>query len=158
MCIRDSYTVEGPTTPEDYVRLMRDIMLRDVRDCVAPEDERWQEIGQSCVDASLSGRNCEAISNNIRAHVQDFDYPDEYFRASFERRQAIVAERSQKVSIDDVLKRINDYIEFQREADDRAETDRFEREVEQMVRQLNAGREAAERAAEALAAAKAAQG
>ena len=37
-------------------------------------------------------------------------------------------------------------VEFKQEADRRAEADQFEQEVEQIVRQLNAGREAMERA------------
>jgi hypothetical protein len=148
---QNPFTVEGPTTPEDFVKLLRDIALRDVARFVAPEDPRWLDVGRACVDGGLSGRNVESIANNVRAHVQDFEYPDEYFRADFERRRAIVEECSRRVSIDDVLQRIRSMGEFQVEAEQKAARDRFEREVEDMVRQLNAGRAAARRAAEAFA-------
>lgn len=145
---QNPFTVEGPTSPEDYVRLIRDILLRDVRRFVHPDDERWVEVGQACVDGDLSGRNCESIANNIRSFVQDFEYPDEYFKLDIAGRAKLIDELSQRVSVDDMLKRISNYIEFNREAEEKAERDRFEREVEEMVRQLNAGRRATELATE----------
>jgi len=93
----------------------------------------------------------ESISNNIRTHVQDFEYPDEYFRASWQERQRIIEQCSRRVGVDEVLRRIADFVAFNREAEEKAEKDRFEREVEEMVRQLNAGRAAAERAAKLIA-------
>ena len=151
---QNPYTVTGPTTPEDYVTLLRDVMLRDVNRFVAKDDPRWTEVGQACCDADLSGRNCEAIANNIRSHVQDFEYPDEYFKADLDRRAQIIDERSKRVSIDEMLTRIKDYAEFQIEAENKAAKDRFDREVEDMVRQLNAGRAATEQAAMAYEAEK----
>ncbi|MFO7565217.1 MAG: AAA family ATPase [Enhygromyxa sp.] len=147
---QNPFTVEGPTTPEDYVKLARDILLRDVRRFVNPDDDRWIEVGQACVNNKLSGRNVEAIANNIRSHIQDFEYPDEYFRASLERRREIIDQLSRRVGVDEVVERINKYAEFQIDAEEKAARDRFEREVEEMVRQLNAGRAATERAAKAL--------
>jgi hypothetical protein len=146
---QNPFKVKGPESPADYVKLMRDIMLRDVRKHVSPDDARWDEIGQRCVDHDLSGRNIEALSNNIRSHVQDFEYPADYFKASFEEREEIIAKLSRNVDVDEVLKRIEDYVEFSKDAEEQAEQDRFEREVDEMVRQLNAGRTAAERAAHA---------
>jgi hypothetical protein len=146
---QNPYRVHGPQSADDYIRLMRDIMLRDVKRFVHPEDERWKEVGKSCLEQDLSGRNVEAIANNIRSHVQDFEYPDNYFKASFEQRGKIIEELSQRVGIDDVLTRIEDYVEFSKGAEEQSERERFEREVDEMVRQLNAGRTAAERAAKA---------
>ncbi|EDM77226.1 hypothetical protein PPSIR1_26793 [Plesiocystis pacifica SIR-1] len=146
---QNPFTVTGPTTAEDYVKLMRDVMLRDVKRFVHPEDPRWVEAGQACVDSDLSGRNVESICNNIRAHVQDFEYPNEYFKADLDRRRQIIDEFSKRVTVDDVIERVQQFAEFQREAEDKAAKDRFEREVQDMVRQLNAGREATERAAAA---------
>jgi hypothetical protein len=154
---QNPFTVSGPTEPEEYVTLMRDIMLKDVAEFVHAEDPRWQEVGKACVECDLSGRNVEAVSNNIRAHVQDFEYPEEYFKADFDRRAEIIFEKSQRVTIDDVLGRVRHYAEFQRDADDKAEKERFDSDVESMVRQLNAGREAAERAAAAMQASAQAQ-
>ena len=147
---QNPFTVEGPTSAEDYVKLIRDILLRDVRRFVHPDDQRWLEVGSACVTNELSGRNVESITNNIRSHIQDFEYPDEYFKASLERRREIIDQLSKRVSVDDVIERINKFAEFQIDAEDEAARDRFEREVEEMVRQLNAGRAATERAAKAL--------
>ncbi len=147
---QNPFTVEGPTSPEDYVKLTRDILLRDVRRFVNPDDLRWIEVGQACVNSKLSGRNVESIANNIRAHIQDFEYPDEYFKATLERRREIIDQLSKRVSVDEIVERINKFAEFQIEAEDKAARDRFEREVDEMVRQLNAGRAATERAAKAL--------
>ena len=154
---QNPFEVNGPTTVEDYVTMLRDVMLRDVKQFVNPEDPRWDEVGQRCVDGDLSGRNCESITNNIRSHIQDFEYPQEYFSASFEERATIIDRLSKRVSIDDVLKRINDYVSFNKAAEEKAERDRFDREVDEMVRQLNAGRAAAEQAAESFAAKTAAE-
>jgi hypothetical protein len=147
---QNPFTVPGPTTAEDYVKLMRDILLRDVRRFVHPDDDRWVEAGQACVDNGLSGRNVESITNNIRAHVQDFEYPDDYFKATLERRREIIDQLSKRVSVDEVIDRIQKFAEFQVDAEEKAARDRFEREVEDMVRQLNAGREATERAKQAF--------
>ena len=154
---QNPFVVTGPTTPEEYVKMLRDIMLRDVRKFVTPDDPQWLEVGAACVEFDLSGRNCEAIANNIRSHVQDFEYPDSYFKASFEEREQIIEAASKRVSAGDVLERVRNYSKFNREADEKAERDRFEREVESMVRQLNAGRAAAEKAAAAMNAAAQAQ-
>lgn len=155
---QNPFTVTGPTTPEEYIKMLRDIMLRDVRKFVSPDDETgWRAVGEACVELDLSGRNCEAIANNIRAHVQDFEYPDHYFKASFEEREQIITAASKRVSAADVLERVRNYAKFNREADEKAEKERFENEVESMVRQLNAGRAAAEKAAAAMNAAAQAQ-
>ncbi|HVI04151.1 MAG TPA: hypothetical protein VM869_35915 [Enhygromyxa sp.] len=147
---QNPFTVEGPTSPEDYIKLTRDILLRDVRRFINPEDPRWLEVGQACVTNKLSGRNVEAIANNIRSHIQDFEYPDDYFHASLDRRREIIDQLSKRVTVDEIVDRINKYAEFQIEAEEKAARDRFEREVEEMVRQLNAGRAATERAAKAI--------
>jgi hypothetical protein len=147
---QNPFTVAGPVSGEDFVRLMRDILLRDVCRFVSPDDPRWAEVGAACVAATLSGRNVESIANNIRAHVQDFEYPAGYFKADFETRLRIVEERSKRVSVDELLERIDDFARFHLEAEEKASRDRFEREVDSMVRQLNAGRAATERATNAL--------
>ena len=149
---QNPFTVPGPTSAADYVTLMRDILLRDVKRFVNPDDPRWTDAGQACVDNGLSGRNVESITNNIRSHVQDFEYPDEYFKATLDRRREIIDQYSKRVTVDDVIERIEHFAEFQVEAENKAARDRFEREVEEMVRQLNAGREATERAKKAYAA------
>jgi hypothetical protein len=144
---QNPFTVNGPETPEQYVRLLRDILLAEEHRFVDAGDAEWDEIGNRLVDANLSGRAVESISGNIRSSIQDFEYPDSYFKADFEERRRLIEELSQRVPATAVLEQIRNYVEFQKEAEERADRERFEREVERMVDQLNAGREAASRAA-----------
>lgn len=147
---QNPFTVEGPTTSQDFVTLLRDVLLRDVKRFIAPDDARWTAVGDACVEFKLSGRNVESIANNIRTYIQDFEYPDEYFKADLDQRRQIIDRLSKRVGVDELLERIRKFAEFQVEAEDKAAKDRFEREVEEMVRQLNAGRAATERAAKLL--------
>jgi hypothetical protein len=147
---QNPFTVEGPTTSADFVTLLRDVLLRDVLRFVHADDPRWTAVGDACVEFKLSGRNVESIANNIRTHVQDFEYPDEYFKADLDQRRVIIDRLSKRVPVDEIVERIRKFAEFQVEAEEKAARDRFENEVEELVRQLNAGRAATERAAKAL--------
>lgn len=143
---QNPFKVRGPTSPADYVALMRDILLGTDQAFVEADHAQWQTIGQACVDADLSGRAIESIAGNIRAHIQDFEYPDEYFAADIAHRRRMVEQLSQRIEAARVEQEIAQYVQFNQEAEDAAARERFEQEVEAMVRQLNAGREAAARA------------
>ncbi len=155
---QNPFQVRGPSSPGDYVKLLRDVLLRTQVRFVAADDAQWLTLGQLCVDADLSGRAVESIAGNIRSIIQDFEYPDEYFRADFDGRASIIERLSQRIDATRVEKLIGDYVSFHKAAEEKADRDRFEREVESMVQQLNAGREAAARAAEAYTAEQAAGG
>ncbi|MEM6290954.1 MAG: AAA family ATPase [Myxococcota bacterium] len=145
---QNPFRVRGPTTSEDYVRLLRDVLLRGENGYIDATDAQWGEIGSLCVEADLSGRSMESVAGNIRAKIQDFEYPDHYFSADFAARSKLLEELSVRVSADKVTAEVRDYVRFHKEADEAAETDRFEREVSDMVQRLNAGRAAAQRLAE----------
>jgi len=145
---QNPFTVKGPTTSEDYVHLLRDVLLGELRQFVAiGEESRWPEVGDALVKADLSGRSVESIAGNIRATIQDFEYPDEYFKASFDERTRIIDRMSKRVPIATVLKEVEDYVAFNRDSEEREAKQAFDREVAQMVQQLNAGRAATARAA-----------
>lgn len=144
---QNPFRVRGPTTAEDYVRLLRDVLLREEAANITATPEQWLEIGAQCVQADLSGRAVESVSGNVRAAIQDFEYPDDYFSADFETRQRLLTELSVKVDAAAVAGEVSDYIEFQKEAEESAAANRFEQEVSQMVERLNAGKAAAERLA-----------
>lgn len=144
---QNPFRVRGPTTAEDYVRLLRDILLRDDATNIEATDAQWLAIGAQCVEADLSGRAIESVAGNVRAQIQDFEYPDHYFTADFETRQRLLCELSVKVDAATVESEVRDYVEFQKEAEESAAAERFEREVSQMVERLNAGKAAAERLA-----------
>jgi hypothetical protein len=145
---QNPFTVKGPTTADDYVHLLRDVLLGELRQFVAVgEEARWPEVGAALVAADLSGRSVESIAGNIRAAIQDFEYPDEYFRAGYEERGKIIDRLSRRIPIATVLQEVDDYVKFHREAEEREAKQAFDREVAQMVQQLNAGRAATARAA-----------
>jgi len=148
---QNPFTVKGPESIDDYVTMLREIMLRGVAEFIEADDAQWRTIGQACVDADLSGRACEAIAGNIRADVQDFEYPDTYFAADYEARTRMVRELSRRIPGAEVLARVQRYVAFGKEAEEREAKAAFEREVNAMVQQLNAGRAATARAAEAIA-------
>ncbi|QDG52799.1 AAA family ATPase [Persicimonas caeni] len=136
-------SVDGPTKPAQYAKMMRELMLDDVARFVPGDDLTWQKVGKLCVEHDLSGRNVESICNNIRSHIQDFEYPDEYFQADGARRKEIIDDLCKPVSSAQVLEYVEDFVEFRQEAEDEAEEEKFKREVESIVRQLNASRAAA---------------
>ncbi len=144
---QNPFRVSGPSTAQEYVRLLRDVLLREEAANITASPQEWLEIGAQCVQADLSGRAVESVSGNVRAAIQDFEYPDRYFSADFETRQRLLAELSVKVDAAAVLGEVRDYIEFQKGAEESAAANRFEQEVSQMVERLNAGRAAAERLA-----------
>lgn len=154
---QNPFQVRGPTSPADYVKLLRDVLLRTQVRFLDADDAQWLALGQRCVDADLSGRAVESIAGNIRSIIQDFEYPDEYFRADFDERARIIERLSRRIEATRVEKLIGDYVSFHKAAEEKADRDRFEREVESMVQQLNAGREATTRAAQAFAAEQAAR-
>lgn len=151
---QNPFTVAGPETPGDYARLMRDIMLKDVADFVPRGDAAWERLGGLAASLGLSGREVEAVMGNVRARVQDFDYPDAWFTARGEERAALLASLCRPVDEATVAALLERHVAFQRDAEARATRERFEREVAEMVRQLNAGHEATRRAADAVVAAR----
>ena len=143
---QNPFDVKGPTTASEYVALLRDVLLRTDKRFVVADDAAWLDIGERCVQGDLSGRAIESISGNIRAQIQDFEYPPAYFSADFEARKGMVDELSGRVDAEQVHAQIDKYVRFHKDAEAKAAHDKFERDVSGMVRQLNAGREAAARA------------
>ena len=135
--------VEGPVSAEDYVRLMREILLRDLVSFVPDDEAAWQRIGRTALELDLSGRNVDSLCANLRARIQDFEFPEEYFRVDAEERDRIVASLGQEIDEELILESLHDFAAFRRKAEIEAEQSRFEGEVEMIVRRLNASRAAA---------------
>jgi len=145
---QNPFRLAGPTTVEHFVLLLRDVLLREVQAFLPADEAAWRRIGEEAVRLGLSGRNAESVCGNIRARLQDFEYPDSYFRADAAERERIVAGLGRTLDEAALLEQLRHWAEFRRDAEARAEKERFDHEVEAMVRQLNAGRAAAERALE----------
>ncbi|MFH2005992.1 MAG: AAA family ATPase [bacterium] len=146
---QNPFTVEGPTTVAHYVRLMRDLQLKDQAGFIPRDEEAWARLGQAAVARNLSGRAIDAVCGNIRSRIQNFEYPDSYFKATVEERQELLRQLSNPVTEEEIYQAMVDWHEFQREAEERAQREKFEADVASLVHQLNASRAAAERAVSA---------
>lgn len=139
---QNPFRVEGPQGADEYVRLMRDVLLRDVARFLPDGEEVWRRLGELSRSLALSGRNIDAACGNIRAHIQDFDYPDEYFRATTDERAEIVEGLGHSVDEQYIESALRSLATFRDDAQVEAETKRFESEVSNIVRHLNASRAA----------------
>jgi hypothetical protein len=142
---QNPFTVEGPSEPAHHERLLR-LMLGDLAAFLPAEAEAWTRLAHQAWSLGLSGRALDSICGNVRARIQDFDYPDEYFRLQGPEREALLVRLSRSLGEDEVLAEMRSWHEFQQKSGARAEQERFETEVRSMVRQLNASRAAAEQA------------
>ncbi len=133
-------TVSGATTAEDYVRMMRDIVLRDQGELLDISDEQWLELGRLSTKHDLSGRNIEAICGNVRAQIQDFEYPEEYFKADVAQRQELIRRLSNRLSFPEFRQKLEEFAQFQLAAEKLEEEQAFNRDVEELTRRLNATR------------------
>ncbi len=130
--------VEGPTDPVHYVELMREIELGELASFVPDGEEAWHEIGRRAADLGLTGRDVEAISRQIRSHIQDFEFPDRYFEADSEKRREIVRELSNPVDAATILAEIDEWQQFHRSTRRQTERERFQKEVDSLISRLNA--------------------
>lgn len=142
---QNPFVVSGPVSADDYTRLLRDVMLKDVAGFTPLTANEWHALGQRLSELALSGRNVESIANNVRAAIQDFEYPDEYFGAGAARRRGIIQQASRALGYEALRAEVERFVTFTREARSREEEAAFQREVDDIVRRLNAGQRAAAR-------------
>ena len=90
-------TAKGPASPEDFVRLLKEVKLRGKGPWLPISDAEWREVGKRCVAEGLSGRSADAIAGRVLCEIEDFDEPEDYFGKSFEEKQKIIESLSRKV-------------------------------------------------------------
>lgn len=134
--------VLGPTTPEHFVRLLRDIKLRGRGPWLPLSEAEWAEVGKLCVDRGLSGRNVDAIAGRVLTEIEDFEEPEEYFTLSFEAKQKLIHELSNKVPASRLKELVEEHVSFEKGAQAQAEEERFRRRVEEIHLHLSAQRAA----------------
>ncbi|MBI3298456.1 MAG: AAA family ATPase [Elusimicrobia bacterium] len=134
--------VLGPTTPEHFVRLMRDIKLRGRGPWLPLTDAEWLEVGALCVSTGLSGRSADAISGRVLTEIEDFDEPEEYFALSFEEKRKMIGELSRKVPAARFKTLIEEHVRFEKDSQTAADQERFKRRVEEIHLHLSAQRAA----------------
>lgn len=130
---QDPFHLRGPASAEDFVTLLRDKKLSHHHAHLPLTDAQWLEVGQICIDGGLSGRAVENISRRIVTEIEDFEYPDTYFKASLDERRAIIAQHSRPVDAARLTAIIAHYQRFEREAEERAGRERFEARVREIV-------------------------
>ncbi len=139
---QDPYRLCGPTTPEDFVNLMRDKQLRDWRELLPLSEKEWLEVGSRCVDLGFSGRNVEALCRKIATEIEDVEPPEEFYRAGFTDRRRMLRELSRPVPARRVLELMEAFARFEKEAEAEAQQQRFRERVEEIVFHLSAQRAA----------------
>lgn len=132
----------GPTTPDHFVKLFRDIKLRGKEEWLPIIDAKWKKIGKRCVDEGLSGRSVDAIAGRVLTAMEDFEEPEEYFSLSFAEKEKLIAELSVKVDEAMIQDFLTDHIKFEKAAQEKSEEERFNRRVEEIRLHLSAQRAA----------------
>lgn len=135
---QDPHYARGPQTREHFVELLRDKKLAKLASHFQLSDEEWGSFGQRCVDAGLSGRAVDNIAGKLLSQVDDVEVPDTYFSMAYDDKVALLHERRKSFDhghIDHLLSR---YIQFEKEAEERAQSERFERRVGEIREHLAA--------------------
>lgn len=135
---QDPYHAKGPVTADDYVVLLRDKKLGEVKDHLVLSDDEWAGFGARCVDAGLSGRAVDNMAGKLMATIDDVEVPDHYFGLSFDDKRALLRAGRNDIDAGFLDQLFERYIAFEREAEDKARRERFERRVVEIREQLAA--------------------
>ncbi len=135
---QDPYRLSGPTTPEDFVNLMRDKKLQEWRDLLPLSEEEWQEVGRRCVESGFSGRNVEALCRKIATEIEDVDPPQEFYRADYDGRRRILRDLSRPMPASRLREIMEAFARFEKEAEAESLRRRFEERVQEIVFHLSA--------------------
>ena len=132
----------GPVKAEDFVRLLRDVKLKGKGPWLPISEAEWKAIGEKCVAEKLSGRSVDHLAGRALTEMEDFEEPDEYFGLSFEEKQKMIARLSRPVGAPRIHAMVADYCRFEREAQEKSETERFINRVREIRFHLSAQRAA----------------
>ncbi len=135
---QDPHYAKGPQTSEDFVELLRDKKLGSLRSHFLLSDEEWTNFGQRCVDAGLSGRAVDNLAGKLLSQVDDVEVPDSYFSRPFEDKVALLEERRKSFDYAHLEALLGRYIEFEKQAEERAQKERFQRRVSEIREHLAA--------------------
>lgn len=141
---QNPFHVLGPECPADYVRLLRDILLRDFCLYLHVSESEWAQLGELSFKGDISGRGMEGISRQIIDRIQDFTYPDKYYSADYEGRTKIIEQLSKTVETVAVREIIERYIAFEKDEEARRAKQRFDNAVKDAVFDLNVRKEVVE--------------
>ncbi len=135
---QDPHYAKGPQTAADFVEMLRDKKLRQVRDKLLIDDAGWQTFGKRCVECGLSGRAVDNLAGKILADMEAVELPESYFSMSFEEKSALLHEKRRSFSLAELDALVDRYIRFEKEAEEKAQDERFRRRVKEIREQLAA--------------------
>jgi SpoVK/Ycf46/Vps4 family AAA+-type ATPase len=135
---QDPYFVKGPVEPGDFIKLFRDVKLGKHKDFLKLTDEDWQKFGEKCSKGRLSGRSIDNISRKAITCIEDFEFPDEYYKADLGRKREIIKQYSKPVDFSKLSGILENYIEFEKDAEEKASKKRFEDRVSEISTYVSA--------------------
>jgi hypothetical protein len=135
---QDPHHAKGPQSADDFVALLRDKKLGKLSGHFTLSADEWQQFGQRCVEAGLSGRAVDNMAGKLLAQVDDVEVPDEYFGMSYEDKVALLESRRDSFDAGHLSQVLDRYVEFEKQADERAQQERFERRVREIREHLAA--------------------
>lgn len=135
---QDPYYVKGPENPSDFVALFRDVKLRKHKEFLNLNDEEWEKFGNLCIENKLSGRSIDNMSRKAIAMIEDFEFPDEYFKSDIEKKRKIIKEYSKTLDYEDIREITLNYVQFEKEAEEKSYRKRFEDRVKEISTYLSA--------------------
>lgn len=131
-------TAAGPQSPEDFVRLLRDIKLKGKGPWLPLTEEQWTGVGEKCVAEGLSGRAAEHLAGRVITCIEDFEEPEEYFGLPFDEKEKMISRLSRPVSFEKIMELLEAYCKFEKEAQRRSEEERFMDRVKEIRFSLSA--------------------
>lgn len=135
---QDPHHARGPQTPAHFVELLRDKKLGGLRSHFLLDDDEWMQIGHRCADAGLSGRAVDNISGKLLSQVDDVEVPDDYFSMTYDHKVALLVEQRKSFDFDHLNELLDRYIRFEKDADERARSERFRSRVTEIREHLAA--------------------
>lgn len=129
--------VKGPEKPEQYIKLCRDVLLKDKKKFLSIKGESWEKFGKLCKEYELSGRAIEKISKQTAAYIGSFEKPKRFLKMSYEKKLKVIEERSRKVNFNWLLSTIENYVRFQKERDKEEAYKQSEKELQNLIGQLS---------------------
>ncbi|MBI4677062.1 MAG: AAA family ATPase [Elusimicrobia bacterium] len=134
----------GPEAVEDYVRLLRVVKLRGKGPWLKCSEDEWRALGERCIKEKLSGRSVDNLAGRVLTEIEDFTEPPEYFSLDFAAKAKMIAELSRTVTASRIQELITEHVRFEREAQAKAEEERFQGRVQEIRFHLSAQRAAAQ--------------
>ncbi len=135
---QDPHQARGPVTADDFVVLLRDKKLGKVRDQLALSDAEWQAFGKRCVDAGLSGRAVDNMAGKLLTEIDDVALPDDYFTMSYDDKLAFLREGRKMIAASTLEGLVDRYVQFEKQGEEKARRERFQRRVSEIREQLAA--------------------